>query len=47
MVSEVPLMYCRCSARCRVSVRSVMFSRFVGVPSNKVRVIVVLTENVV
>ena len=29
--------------RCRVSVRSVMFSRFVGVPSNKVRVIVVLT----
>ena len=45
--SAFDVRYCRCSDRCRVSVRSVMFSRFVGVPSNKVRVIVVLTEDVV
>ena len=45
--SALDVRYCRCSDRCRVSVRCVMFGRFVGVPSNKVRVIVVLTEDVV
>ena len=39
--------YIRCNDICRVSVRFVMFSRFVGVSSNKVCVVVVLTENVV
>ena len=37
----------RCSDRCRVSVRFVMFSWFVDVSSDKMRVVVVLSENVV
>ena len=39
--SALDVRYCRCSDRCRVSFRFVMFSRFVGVSSNKVCVVVV------
>ena len=45
--SALDVRYCRCSHRCRVGVRSVMFSRFVDVSSNKVRVVVVFTKDVV
>ena len=45
--SALDVRYCGCSYRFGVSVRFVMFSSIVGVSSNKVCVVVVLTENVV
>ena len=33
--SALDVRYCRCSDRCRVSVRFVRFNRFVGVSSNE------------
>ena len=41
--SALDVRYCRCSDRCRVSARFVMFSRLVSVSSEKVCVVVVLT----
>ena len=45
--SALVVRYCRCSDRCRISVRFVVFSRFVGASSYKVCVVVALTENAV